>query len=50
MELKNNLKEISYKLENILKNAKEEENCTEKENIMYADMKNLVESINEYLS
>ena len=49
MEFKDNLKSLVWKLQDILENAPREEDCTDKENTMYADMTNLVESINEYL-
>lgn len=49
MEFKEQLKFILYKLEEILENAPMEEDCNDIENDMFADMQNLVESINAYL-
>ena len=50
MENKDNLKNLLWKLQDILENAPAEEDCTDEENTMYTDMTNLVESMNEYLS
>lgn len=49
MELKNDLEDLLLRLRNLLENAPKEEDCTDEENDMYADMENLIESIENYL-
>ena len=39
------MKDLIYKLQEILENAPSENKCTDLENEMYADMQNLLESM-----
>lgn len=43
------IRNIYNELNDLLKNAPEEDECTEKQNTMYSDMANLKESIYEYI-
>lgn len=45
----NRIEEIQRLLDMALANAEDEENCSKEENEMYADMKNLMESIRNYI-
>lgn len=45
----NRIEEIQGLLDMALANAEDEENCSKEENEMYADMKNLMESIRNYI-
>lgn len=49
MNLKNKIIDLKKELEDILENAPKEENCTDEENDIYADIKNLIESIDIFL-
>lgn len=49
MEIKDNIKDLACELQNILKNAPCEENCTNVENEIYSNMQNLLESIQNYI-
>ena len=44
------LKNLKKLLENILAVAPDEDDCTDEENEIYADMQNLQESVTEYLA
>lgn len=44
-----NLQNLLWRLQDILKNAPSETECTDLENNMYSDMQNLIESINSLL-
>lgn len=49
MEFKDRIKNLIWQLQEFLENAPCEEDCGDKENDMYADMQNLLESANNYL-
>lgn len=49
MDLKDRLGNLLWRLQDLIENAPAEEDCTDEENDMYADMENLIESIKNYL-
>lgn len=49
MDLKDRLGNLLWRLQDLIENAPAEEDCTDEENDMYADMENLIESIENYL-
>ena len=46
LKFKKDLRKILWRLQDMLENAPAEEECTKEENDVFADMENLVESIN----